>query len=85
MVRQSSPESLPAGLSGGTLASTAVPVPPLGFTNEAFAILTDQNFTAVGSITATFTWSTASHQQFFRLDFLRADSAGFRKIGALLG
>ena len=31
-------------------------VPPAGFPNEAFAISTDQTFTAAGTIVAKFTW-----------------------------
>ena len=43
-------------LSTGSLVTGAIRVPPGGFPNKQFALLTDENFTATGCITAIFIW-----------------------------
>ena len=44
-------------VSGSTLGSVPIPVPPLGFPGETFAMVTDKSFTNAGTITASFTWA----------------------------
>ncbi len=42
----------------GTLVTSGIRVPPNGFSDKQFAILTNENFVSSGAINATFTWDS---------------------------